>query len=216
MDKNKRFKYIIASIINMIVFGIIIYCLISLIKSSINGDNCFIYFTNISNLFVGLIALFNVIFFLLSIIKNKDCVPKLLSLIKLVAISMTTLTFFTVLFVIGPVNGYPNSYSGRNFFTHLIVPLLSLFSYLFFEEKLQLKWRYSLLILVPFIIYSIFYLVNVIILGFWPDIYRINKQGLWYLYLFAFIIADFGFGQGLYFLKRLIDKKTSHEEESCS
>ena len=213
MQRNQRIRFIIASVINVAIFGIMIYCLITLINSYLNGKNRFIYFTNISNLFVGLIALINAFFLLLSVIKNRNCVPQVFTLIKLIAISMTTLTFFTVLLVIGPVDGYIKNYSGRNFFTHLIVPLLTLFSYLFFEEKLELKWKYSLFLLLPFGIYSIIYVINVVILQTWPDLYQINKQGLWYLFLLAFIVGDFGLDQGLYFLKRFIDKKTIHMKD---
>ena len=208
MQRNEQIKTIIAIILNLIIFGIMIYCLISLIKSLNNGNNRFIYFTNISNLLVGLMSLINAVFLMLSVIKKRDYVPQVFTLIKIILISMTTLTFFVVLLIIGPVDGYQKNYSGRNFFTHLIVPLLSLFSYLFFEEKLQLKWKYSLLILVPFIIYSIIYVINVIIVKSWPDIYQINNQGLWYLFLIAFIALDFALGQGLYFLKKIIDKKS--------
>ena len=211
MNRNKRIKYTIASIINMVIFGIMIYCLVSLIKSLNNGNNRFIYFTNISNLLVGLMSLINVFFFIMSLVKNKDCIHPIFSLIKMVFISMTTLTFFTVLFVIAPLNGFQNSYSGRNFFTHVIVPLLSLTSYLFFEEKMQLQWKYTFLILVPFVIYSIVYVINVVALQSWPDIYQINKHGLWYLYLIGFLVMDFALGQGLYFLKRFIDKKVAHD-----
>ena len=207
MQRSERIRTIIAVIINTLVFGIMVYCFISLVKSLLNGNNRFIYFTNISNLAVGLMALVDVVFLIMSLAKNKDCVPFVFSLIKLVLISMTTLTFFVVLFVIGPINGYPKSYSGRNLFTHLIVPLLSLVSYLFFEEKIRFKWRYSLIALLPFFIYSIVYIINVIVLKSWPDIYQINKQGLWYLFLLGLLIADFGLGQGLYFLKRFVDKK---------
>ncbi len=156
-------------------------------------------------------ALANAVFLTLSAVKNKDCVPTAFSLIKLILISMTTLTFFTVLLVIGPIDGYPKNYSGRNFFTHLIVPLLSLVSYIFFEEKMKFEWKYSSAVLIPFGIYSIVYVINVVLLGSWPDLYRINEQGLWYLFLLGFLAADFGLGQGIYFLKRFVDKKTAHE-----
>ena len=209
MQRSERIRAIAAAIINAVVFGMMVYCFITLVRSFINGNNRFIYFTNISNLLVGLMAAVNAVFLLLSVIKNKNCVPYIFSLIKLVLISMTTLTFFTVLFVIGPIDGYPKSYSGRNFFTHLVVPVLSLVSYLFFEEKSKLQWRHSFIALIPFAIYAVVYVINVVILKSWPDIYQINKQGLWYLFLLAFLLADFGIGQGLYFLKGLIDKKTA-------
>lgn len=207
LSKNERIRFIIAFIINVIVFGLAVYCLISLSISAANGNNRFIYFTNISNLFVGFLSIVNAILLLISITKNRSYIPTIFSLIKIVAISMTTLTFFTVLFVIGPIDGFIKSYSGRNFFTHLVIPLISLISYLFFEEKLHLEWRYSLFILIPFVIYSIVYVINVVFMGTWSDLYHINKQGLWYLFLIAFIVSDFALGQGLYFLKKFIDKK---------
>ena len=204
MVKNERIKYIVAFIINVIVFALAIYCLVSLIKSALNGNNRFIYFTNISNLIVGFLASVNAMFLLISVIKNESCVPKIFTLIKVIAISMTTLTFFTVLFVIGPIDGYVKNYSGRNFLTHLIIPLSVLISYLFLEEKQDFRWEFSFLILIPLSIYSIFYVANVVILKTWPDIYFINKQGLWYLFLLAFLVGDFAIGQGMYFLKKLI------------
>ena len=209
MQRSERIRAIVAVIMNAAVFGIMVYCFVSLIQSLINGSNKFIYFTYISNLLVGLMALVNVPFLIGSIAKNKYCVPLAFSLLKFVLISMTTLTFFVVLFVIGPIEGYPKSYSGRSFFTHLVVPLLSLVSYLFFEEKSKLKWKHSLIALIPFAAYSVAYAINVVLLESWPDIYQINKQGLWYLFLIVFLIADFGLGQGLYFLKKFIDSKTT-------
>ena len=208
MSKSERIRFMVAIVINMIVFGLTIYCLATLIRSAIYGSNRFIYFTNISNIIVGLLASINAAFLILSIVNNRNCVPSTHTLIKFVAISMTTLTFFTVLFVIGPIDGYQKNYSGRNFFTHLIIPLLSLSSYLFLEEKLELKWKCSLFVLIPFSIYSVVYVINVVILKTWPDIYFINKQGLWFLFLFVFLLADFAIGQGMYFLKKLIDKKS--------
>ena len=140
MVKSERIKYIVAFIINVIVFALAIYCLVSLIRSALNGNNRFIYFTNISNLIVGFLASVNAMFLLISVIKKENCVPKIFTLIKVIAISMTTLTFFTVLFVIGPIDGYVKNYSGRNFLTHLIIPLSVLISYLFLEEKQYCRW----------------------------------------------------------------------------
>ena len=208
MSKTIRIRFAIAAVINLAVFCIVVGCLFSLIDSYNNDNNRFIYFTNISNLLVGLISLANVIFLSLSIAKNKIYVRPVFSLIKVIALSMTTLTFFIVLFVIGPLDGYAKNYTGRNFFTHLVVPVLALISYLFFEEKLQSKWKTSILILIPLVIYSILYIVCAIVLHYWPDIYHINKQGLWYLFLLAFLIVDFGIGQGIYFLKKFIDSKS--------
>ncbi|MCR5348065.1 MAG: hypothetical protein K6E59_00420 [Bacilli bacterium] len=212
MAKNQRIRTIVAIFINALIVGLAGYCLVSLTRSAINGNNRFIYFTNISNVTVGFLAIANLVLLILSVVKDKNVVPPFFSWIKFVGISMTTLTFFTVLFVIGPIDGYAKNFSGRNFLTHLIIPLSALFSCLFLEEKLPQKWRYSLFVLIPFGIYAVFYVLNVVMLASWPDIYRINQQGLWYLFLLAFIIADFGIGQGMYFLKAFLDKKLLKEK----
>ena len=208
MQKSDRTKALLAVIINLIIFGLMTYVFITLIRSFNSGNNRFIYFTYISNLTVGLMSLINATLLTISIFNNKYCISNVFSLIKVAAILMTTLTFFTVLFIIGPIDGYKENYSGRSLIAHLIVPLLTVISYLFFEEKLQLKWKHSLTALIPFGVYAIVYVINVVFLKSWPDIYWVNKQGLWYLFLLAFIIADFGLSQGLYFLKLFIDKKS--------
>ena len=208
MQRNERIRFIIASIINVAIFGMVIYVLITLIKSLNYGHNRFIYFTNISSLSIGVVALIHAILLIVSVFKNKVCVPRLFSLIKMIVVSMMVLTFLTVLLVIGPLDGYPKNYQGRNFFSHLIIPILCFVSYIFFEEKLELEWKYSLFVLVPLVTYGIVYVTNVIILKTWEDLYQIDKFGIWYVFIIAFLIVDFGIGQGIYFLKKYIDRKS--------
>ena len=207
MEKSKKLKLNIAVIINLIVFGIAVYCFISLLNSFHKGANKFIYYTNISNLIVGAVSFANLIFISISLCKDRLIMPKAFSIIKFVALSMTSLTFVTVLFLIGPLTGFDESYSGRNFFTHLVIPILALCSYLFLEENIKFKWRASLFVLIPHTIYSTVYLLNILVFGTWPDLYMLNTGGLWYLFMLMFFAMDFGVAQGIYFLKKFIDKK---------
>ena len=80
-------------------------------------------------------------------------------------------------------------------------------SYLFFEDKYLFSWKWSLVGLIPFAIYSSIYAISVVVTKTWPDIYQINKNGLWYLFMIAFYVADFAILQGIYFLKKLLVKK---------
>ena len=209
MDKKERIRIVIGSIINFAIFGISIYCLVVFIKclSSQPEDNRFIYFTNVSNLSVGFISLFSGALLLVSVIKGQMILPKFMAIIKFIGISMTTLTFFTVLFVLAPMTNYPRMYSDVKFFTHLIIPVFAMISYLFFEDKYFFNWKWTLFGLIPFAVYSTIYAISVVAIKSWPDIYQINKNGLWYLFLIAFYIADFVVLQGTYFLKKLLLKR---------
>ena len=214
MTKGQRIRFIIATVINITIFALAIYCLVLFIKYILNGseDNRFRYFTNVSNLTVGTLSLVNAVFLIISLIKGEVFYPKAMSIIKYMGLSMTTLTFFTVLFVIAPIAGFPYMYGEVRFITHLVIPLAGMLSYLFLEETTLFEWKYSLLGFVPFFIYSLVYVPNVIFLHTWPDLYHINTYGLWYLLLIAFYAGNFGITQGLYFLKKLINKKVFKQE----
>ena len=209
---NKKYRLLIGALTNLIIFGLEVFCLITFIGYLTQGnkDNRFIYFTNISNLYVGFVAIFNALFLFLSFVKGKMMYPKLLSLVKYFGLTMTTLTFMAVLLILAPVTSYPYMYSGVKIFTHLITPLLAIISYLFFEEKNEFKWKESWLGVIPPSIYCLVYIINVVICKSWPDIYKANTKGLWYLYALGVFALSIAITQGIYFLKKYIDKKLTN------
>ena len=211
MKKSERIRLIIGAIINLIIFGLAVYCLFVFIGYILRGnkDIRFRYYTNISNLAVGFIAVPNAALLLVSAIKGKMYYPKALSIIKYIGLGMIALTFLTVLCVVAPISGFVLMYRDLKFVTHLVVPLLALISYFFFEEKTLFEWKYSLLGTIPPIIYSFVYSINVVGLKIWPDFYKINSQGIWYVYMLLVDIFGFAISEGLYFLKKFIDKKTA-------
>ena len=208
MEKKERIKLIIAAAINYVVFGLVTACVCTFIGYLLRGskDNRFIYYTNISNITVGLFSLANSILLTISLIKGKVIIPKNFSIGKFMALGMTSLTFVVVLFVLAPITSFYDMYSNVKFFTHLIVPVISLVSYLLLEEKTIFEWKYTFIGLVPPTIYSIVYSINVVGLKTWPDIYQINSQGIWYVFMIATLIIAFGVCPGLYFAKRAINK----------
>ena len=205
---SKRIKTIISIVISLIIFGLEIYCLVHNIDYLVKGgdNNKYRYYTNISNFVVGFICLANAIVLTINLLKKKDDYPLALSIIKFVGISMTTLTFFMVVCFV-PFYGFKRAYGGDKLITHLIAPVLVAISYLFFDEKQIFKWKLSLLANIPVIIYSIVYIVNVICLSRWPDIYKVNQNGFWYVYILIALVSGFALSQGLYFLKKLLVKK---------
>ena len=211
MSKQDKIKLIIAAIINMIIFVLEVFCLIVFIKHLVDGneDNRFRYYTNISNLFVGLVALINAIILLKAVVKGKLIYSKALSIIKFSGLSMICLTFFTVLFIIAPITSFQLMYSDVKFITHLVTPILAVISYLFLEEKEIFNWKLSLIGIVPTLIYAIVYIINVVFLTTWPDLYRINTYGLWFIFSPLEVLFGFGLSQGLYFLKKALIKKSN-------
>ena len=118
---------------------------------------------------------------------------------------MITMTFFMVLCFV-PVYGFKRAYGNDKLITHLIVPVLVVISYLFFEEKKLFKWKWSLLAIGPLIIYCVVYIINVICLHTWPDLYKVNQNGIWFVFILIAIVSNFAVSQGLFFLKKFIDK----------
>ena len=212
MTNKEKARRIIGLIINLIIIGIVIYCVYIFILRIMNGnkDIKFRYFTNISNITVAIVSIIHVPYIINTLITGKEKYHPYLLVFEYVGMAMTTLTFFTILFTF-PMIGLDSAYGKEKIFTHLIVPLLVIFSFLFFEEKIIFPWKYSSLVLAPIIGYSVAYSINVVWLKTWPDLYGTNTNGLGYLFALLAISLGYIFAQGLYFLKKLIIKKVFHQ-----
>lgn len=204
MEKKEKIRLLIGIILNTIILIVGIYCISTYFKYLMRNDPDirFRYFTNLSVITVTTLSIPNIIFLLMSLIKGKMIYPKWFSITKFVGLSMTTLTFFTVILIIAPLTSYKEMFENVRFFTHLIIPVLVVVSYLFFEEKTLFEWQYTFFSFIPTLLYSIIYTINVIILGNWSDLYRINAQGIWYIYEIAIDLFGFALAVGLYFLKK--------------
>lgn len=114
------------------------------------------FFTVDSNILIGLTSLI----YLLS--KKKS--TTFLSILKLVATTSITLTFLVTALYLVPMNFHLffDFYKNSNLFFHLITPILSIITYLFFDEVKKIKKSYLTWNLLPVFLYSNFYLTNVL------------------------------------------------------
>ena len=141
----------------------------------------FKFFTVDSNILVGIVSLFLIIYEI-KLLKGKiGHIPKKIYILKFIATSAVTLTFLTTLLFLAPQYGFYAMYNNNNLFFHLIVPILALISYIFFE-KYDNKYKYAFLGIIPMFIYSIYYASMIII--------NLDKGGLTFKYDF------YGFLQG--------------------
>lgn len=118
------------------------------------------YFTVQSNLVYGLYA---GIFAVTELVYGSaEAVPAILYIIKYAVTVGVTLTMLTVLLYLGPVveKSYPPLFKGANLYFHLIVPLLAVISFCFFEKAAEISVPLVFLGLVHFGLYGVFYTIN--------------------------------------------------------
>lgn len=123
----------------------------------------FKYFTTDSNFFLGIISAVTIGFEIAALAKKSYELPKAVYVFKLTATTGVTLTMLTTLFYLAPRDplGYINKFLDSNFFFHLIVPLIALVSFLCFEKTNKLSKKAATIAILPVIIYTIYYAVNV-------------------------------------------------------
>lgn len=145
MDKSKKRFYIFEFIFNLLLVICVIFGqYFSFTKRSyLNATGSpLLYFTNQSNVWIGVIALVFVIFDFVVLVKNKDIEkPNYLYIIKFmctVAITLTGVIFNFILYPQAVINNIPLLYfSLHNFFVHVIVPVLSVISYIIFDYRFR-------------------------------------------------------------------------------
>ncbi len=134
------------------------------------------FFTVDSNIFAGTVA------FLWILSERKGSYRAVTDLLKLASASAVGVTFLTVITFLGPLYGYENMYHRANFFFHLVIPLLAMSEYVFFNER-GLSVKQCLICPVVVIVYGIGYILNLFVNGF--------EKGDFYGFV------SWGFGTGL-------------------
>ena len=162
MKKIKALN-VFSLIFNLIIVGLVVYC----IATTKGFPSTFLYFTITSNAIVGLAALLVVANdFAALALQKRLC--KFVLVLKLIGTTGVTLTMLTVLAFLAPTNGmnyaellgFSPTFSPVYFFFHLVVPLLSIVSFLFFDLGEETKWPVNFASLIPLIGYGVVYVIN--------------------------------------------------------
>lgn len=139
------------------------------------------YFTVQSNLFAGLVALLYALA-LARILRGRAAgVPGWLQTLMLVATAAVMLTFLVVSCFFVPLFGPLDLFKGANFWFHLVVPLLAIVSFLFFDRFAPIKKSAVLLAAIPMLLYGVFYAGNCLINGVGD---YANDPNDWYYFLY--------------------------------
>ena len=157
----------------------------------------FRYFTTISNIIIALASSFIIPFAINGIRKKRFTIPKWLSMVHFSGTVCTTIVIIFALVIILP---YDRAFAieNQNFFLHIVSPIAILVSYFMVESKYVYTLKEKLICLIPFFIYSIVYLIMVVLIGKenggWKDLYMLNTFAPFYIttpiaYLFAFLVT---------------------------
>ena len=120
------------------------------------------FYTVDSNILMGLTSILFIIFDI-KVLKGKiEKIPTWVHNVKLFGTSGVTLTFLVTACFLGPLYGYYAMYNNSNLLFHLVVPLLSISSFIF-TENYEVKYKYSFIGIISMIIYGIYYMTNVML-----------------------------------------------------
>ena len=170
---ENTYRKTVSKIINLFIGVIVIWTWLSMTfrlgrlgAQSPGGFGNLRYFTVLSNLFQGIVSL---IYF---------CGRKI-SRWKYASTTAIAFTFFIALLFLAPVRGLHSVYSGANFFSHLVVPVLAIVDFLIFDREGTFTLRDSLIAVIPMLAYSLFYMGNILINGLeGNDWYGFARKGI--------------------------------------
>ena len=163
------------------------------------GNRLFRLFTVNSNVFAALGAIMMIPFAVEGIRKKRFAYPKWLQILQQSGAICTTLTMVFAIFLIYPSSGAKIAFMGMNFWLHLVCPIMTLILLFSTECNVDLTIYDSFAGLVPFYIYALVYLINVVFLGEeyggWRDIYRVATYLPPILSIALLFMLSFGISQ---------------------
>lgn len=130
-----------------------------------SGVENFKFYTVLTNVFCGVIALVDLIFILI----GKDTGK--IRVLKLAAVCGVAITFAVVAFMFGPLYGYPQFYRGGNLYFHLLLPLTAMVEFIVVKRP-YMPFKFTVFASVPTFLYGVGYMTNILINGIggeWPN-----------------------------------------------
>jgi len=158
------------------------------------------YFTVDSNILVGIAALLMAVSQYCVLKGKKEKVEPWLYTFKLVATVGVAITMLVTVFYLGFVvsTGYLSMFKGSNFFFHLVIPVLSIVVFMFFEKTECIAFKCNFFSFIPLVFYGIYYAISVLThmengvvqKGYdWYKFFQIGTKSLMIVYPFFLVFA---------------------------
>lgn len=208
LEKRKRIASVFCNVLAVVLTAVSVagfYTVGGRGNMHVGGSLCFRYFTVDSNILAAAASVPVLAF----AVRGKK-LPQWALIAKFIAATAVGVTFFTVMFFLGPIMGYRAMFVGNNFFMHGVTPILSMLSFSLFEHGTPLTKKQALLGVLPTAVYATVYLVMVVLRGAenggWPDFYGFNRGGMWPISFGIMLLATAGLGQLLRLANRAGEK----------
>ena len=180
---RRHSRSVIEIILNIVIVGFTIVGIILMLTGrpeegalQSTGIENFKFYTVLSNVFCGIIALIYLVLVLLK--KNTDK----LAVLKLAAVCGVAITFAVVAFMFGPLYGFPQFYKRGNLFFHLLEPATAMAEFVLVRRQ-KMPFKFTVFAAIPTLLYGIGYMLNILINGIggpWPytnDFYAFLSWG---------------------------------------
>ncbi len=206
MKKNKALK--ISLVLNIIITLMVLAACIMMFTGFrfMKGNEVvleksklgmFKFFTVDSNIFMGVIALLFALQEIKVLRKEQKDISRLYYLLKLMATTGVGLTFVVVFAYLGPIcdGGTVVLLKNSNLFFHLIIPVLSMLTFIIFERNDKLTFKYSFYGLIPMLLYGLYYVINILVhmengkVSTKYDWYWFVQQGVWTAFIVVPILV---------------------------
>lgn len=194
------------------ILSIIVICssLIYAVREGRETSVFFEHFTTVSNIITATASSFIIPFAVNGVRKKRFVLPKWLSVLFFTGAVGTTITMVFSLLVILPYDAETAFHRGNLFF-HVICPLTVLVSFMLVESSYRFKAKDALIGLIPFVTYSIVYLVMVVFVGEenggWDDLYKLNTFIPFYVSLPLLMAVGAGVSFGIRALFNVISSR---------
>ena len=205
----QRYRSVITLIACVVTFVATLYALgldlVHYTREGIKIIDLFKYFTTLSNMLTALAASFIIPYAINGYRSRHFSYPKWVSMLHFAGTTCTTLvSLFTILFISS--YNWEFAFGGSNFYLHVICPLMILISFIFVESHYVYSEKEFLICLLPFFLYSILYLVNVVVIGRWNDLYMLNTFVPFYVSLPGMYLAYFGIAHLIKWISLYVSK----------
>ena len=120
------------------------------------------YYTVDSNILMGLSAAVTACAQRAVLSGRRASLPIAVRVLKLAGVTAVALTMLVTVFFLAPTSllGFSSLFRGSNLYMHCVIPLLSIFVFLFWERDGDIPRRYSAYAVVSVAVYAAFYIAN--------------------------------------------------------
>ena len=141
--KFSKKHFVVGLIGNLLVCALGLTGIIMLMLENSNLAETMKYFTTLSNVLVTLCAFVNLILYVVSISKRKNCVKEFFQVMKLISVVAVAITFTIVMVFLAPNNTTGiDLFAGSQLFMHVITPIAAVFSFIFLEYQTKIRFRF--------------------------------------------------------------------------